>query len=80
MTAEELLKNKIYITKDGQEDVHDSLTRVKDIMIQFAKYHVEQCKKSVRIIDDPNSYTGNTGSEYPPDQVIFINYPLENIK
>jgi hypothetical protein len=58
-------------------------------MIEFAKLHVEAALKeainNVRIIDDPNSYCGNTGSEYPPDQIldtdaILNSYPLENIK
>jgi hypothetical protein len=61
----------------------------EEIMIEFAKLHVEAALKeainNVRIIDDPNSYCGNTGSEYPPDQIldtdaILNSYPLENIK
>ena len=59
------------------------------IMIEFARLHVEAALKkainNVRIIDDPNSYCGNTGSEYPPDQIldtdaILNSYPLEAIK
>lgn len=55
---------------------------------KFARYHVEKALESAskksRIIDDPNSYTGNTGSEYPPDQIVdkksILNaYPKENI-
>jgi len=62
---------------------------IRQVMIEFAKMHVEAALKeainNVRIIDDPNSYCGNTGSEYPPDQIldtdaILNSYPLENIK
>ena len=83
-TAEEFLgKNIDYVLeKDCKEDVEQA-------MIEFARLHVEaqaaSILKSVKIIDDPNSYCGNTGSEYPPDQIIDRNsilnsYPLENIK
>jgi hypothetical protein len=41
--------------------------------------------KAAKIIDDPYSYCGNTGSEYPPDQIIdrvaiANSYPLTNIQ
>lgn len=61
----------------------------EEAMIEFAKLHVTAALKeainNARIIDDPNSYCGNTGSEYPPDQIldmdaILNSYPLENIK
>ena len=46
---------------------------------------LQEAYKKARIVDDPNSYCGNTGSEYPSDQIIskesILNaYPLENIK
>lgn len=62
--------------------------RTIKIMEEFAKLHVEACKKEiaekVRIIDDPRSYCGNTGSEYPPNRIIDKNsilnaYPLTKI-
>jgi hypothetical protein len=40
--AEEYIKNKLYITQDGIEDVHDSLSNVKDVMIEFANLCVEK--------------------------------------
>ncbi len=90
MTIKEL-KNK-YAQENGYENWYDYLNHCKshgfdeseigyDDLIKFCcKYHVEQSQKRARIIDDPNSYTGNTGSEYPPDQIIKFNYSLENIK
>lgn len=64
-------------------------TYFDEAAIEFTKYHVEAAleaaAKKAKIIDDPNSYTGNTGSEYPPDQIvsdesILKAYPLTNIK
>ena len=80
-TAEEYA-NSIYQEYPVSKEIHE-------LMIGFAKLHVEAALKeainNVRIIDDPNSYCGNTGSEYPPDQILDTNailnsYPLENIK
>jgi hypothetical protein len=53
-TAEEILKDKVYITQDGIEDVHDSLSTVADVMIEFAKLHVEAALKKDSIL---NSYS-----------------------
>lgn len=79
-TAKEFLQ--IY-AKNNPEGKYDLC------MIEFAKLHVEaQAKEIVKkdeIINDPNSYCGNTGSEYPPDQIVSKNsilnaYSLTNIK
>ena len=60
-----------------------------DAMIEFAKLHVKAALKlaseKAKQIEDPYSYTGNTGSEYPADYIIdkdsILNaYPLKNIK
>jgi hypothetical protein len=78
MTAEEF-KNKNALL---------FLSNPEKIMVEFAKHHVKQAleaaNKNAKIIDDPNSYTGNTGSEYPADQIIDKNsilnaYPENNI-
>ena len=44
-TAEEILNDRVYITQDGIEDVHDSISTVAEAMIEFAKLHVEQALK-----------------------------------
>lgn len=46
MTAKELIKEKLYICKDTEEDepedIHDSLSRVEECMIEFAKHHIQE--------------------------------------
>lgn len=44
--AEEFLKSNVYITQDGEEDVHHSLYDVSEVMISFAKLHVEAALKA----------------------------------
>ena len=45
-----------------------------NLMIEFAKLHVEaalkEASEKARQIEDPHTYTGNTGSEYPTDYII----------
>lgn len=41
------------------------------------KASLDEAAKQARIIDDPNSYTGNTGSEYEPDKTVDKNSILE---
>jgi hypothetical protein len=76
-TAEDFMNSEQYEPDKGIcfEDYHgDNVAIVPDMMIEFAKLHVEAALKAAasnaRIIDDPNSYTGNTGSEYPADQMV----------
>lgn len=45
MTATELIKTHLYVTKDGIEDVQDSVEYVRDVMIKFAKHHVQEALK-----------------------------------
>lgn len=46
ITAEEFLKEKVYITNDAEdgeeESVHDSIFNVKEALTEFAKMHVEK--------------------------------------
>jgi len=73
ITAEELLNQRVYITDDGVEDVHDSLANVRDAMIEFATMHVEAAleaaEKSIKI-----------GLSRKAKDLILSAYPLENIK
>jgi len=66
-TAEEYLKEKVYITDDGIEDVHDSLSSVAEAMRNFAKMHVEAALKKASEIG------------YRQGETTF-DYLLENIK
>lgn len=40
-TAKEFLKDRVYVTQDNSEDVHDSLSTVADAMIEYAKLRVK---------------------------------------
>lgn len=89
MTAKEILERSSFLPDIEWEKEVVTVERAEDLMIEFAKQHVELALQSAnrqsRIIADPNSYTGNTGSEYPADDIVdsesILNaYPLENIK
>lgn len=43
--AKNLLNKRVYITQDDIEDVHDSVSNVIDVMVEFAKLHVEAALK-----------------------------------
>ena len=43
--AKNLLNKRVYIIQDDIEDVHDSVSNVIDVMIEFAKFHVEVALK-----------------------------------
>ena len=71
------------LEQSGQFDSYAEMAR------HYTKLHVQAAlqaaSKKAKIIDDPTSYTGNTGSEYPAGQIVDENsilsaYPLENIK
>jgi hypothetical protein len=85
-TAEEFLKNKVYITQDDIEDVHDSLSNVKECMIEFAKLHVQEALKAadekaiVTVVDyefelEPPTLIWGVDSDS-----ILNAYPLDKIK
>lgn len=80
-TAEEMA-----LQRNGGDYTH--FEEIVELMKEFAQLHVEAALKAAsekaKIIDDPTSYTGNTGSEYLPDQIVsrksILNaYPKENI-
>ena len=86
-TAEEILNDKVYITKDGIEDVHDSLSTVADVMIEFAKRHVKQAlkeaseKATVTPIDHEEISEGSFRPIWGVDDDSILNsYSLDNIK
>lgn len=53
MTAKEYIKEYLYVTKDGVEDVHDSLGAVENILIEFAKMHVKKALEAA-LEDSPH--------------------------
>lgn len=53
--------------------------------LNHTKAALKAAADKAKVVDDPYSYCGNTGSEYPPDQVVdkdsILNaYPESNIK
>lgn len=91
MTAKEFLKETSPNDNYGIRADLNSMRITKhvlEIMRRFAKYHcTEQARviiEKARTMNDPDSYCGNTGSEYPPDVIVDRNsilnaYDLNNI-
>lgn len=93
-TAEEFLKNKVYIAQDDIEDVHDSMSNVVEAMLEFTKLHVEAARKEILekstayyyiygTTDDINRIEEYdlTGLKCTIDKESILDaYPLENIK
>ena len=52
MTAEEFIREHLYITKDDVEDVHDSLGAVENILIEFAKIHVKKALEAANLLSE----------------------------
>lgn len=94
-TAEELLLEIMsclkmdYDTKQLNDNDPSLVPYLLEKINDRTKLHVQAALSAAAdnafTIDDPFAYTGNTGSEYPVDQVIskksILNaYSLENIK
>ena len=45
VSAKEFIREKLYTTKDGVEDVHDSLEDVSQARKEFARLHVQEALK-----------------------------------
>ena len=79
-TAEEILNDRVYITQDGIEDVHDSISTVAEAMIEFAILHVEAALKAKVKAMTEKSYEDSSYSMNELDSFTRNSYPLENIK
>lgn len=53
--------------------------KIKSAMKKFATKLLELAAENAIIINDPNSYCGNTGSEYFPDQIVSKQSILKTI-
>jgi len=80
MKAEELIREKSNLMIDDWEIV-------EELMIEFAKYHVEEQKKSIKktiekpLLDSYDIYlTDDWAEETTGNGLIDDAYPLENIK
>lgn len=87
MTAEELIKNKLYTTQDGEPiDVHDSISSVEEAMIEFAKYHVQEALKAaseevkLKNVKVKHELIGDVYIKEIDKNSILKSYPLKNIK
>lgn len=91
MTAEEIIDKKIYVTQDGGEDVHDSVFKVKDAMVEFAEYHVNAAIQAIIAnvqLYNAESQTGmsnfmkfNKDRDYSIDKNSILSaYSLDNIE
>ena len=85
-TAEEFLNQRVYITQDDIEDVHDSVSAVTEAIIDFTKLHVEAALKAASdkaLMEEDWRWDGeNENHVYTGiDKDSIINaYPLTNIK
>jgi hypothetical protein len=77
-TTEEYLKERLYITHDGQEDVHDSLSRVSSACRDLIMLHVTAALKAA---SEKVTYYEDESKGFAIDPNSIINaYSLENIK
>ena len=79
-TAEEILNDRVYITQDGIEDVHDSISTVAEAMIEFAKLHVEAALKVASESARLKELEVHLSDGSVDKDSILNAYPLEKIK
>lgn len=78
-TAEELILERVYVTQDGVDDVHDSVSSVADAMIEFAKLHVEAALKEASEKAKVEGYTYNLESERKDIDIYGIEMSVDEI-
>lgn len=66
-TAEELI-NKWYRPLNKLGDM--TSIQLTEAMKEYASQFIDLAAEKATTMDDPNSYTGNTGSEYPADVIV----------
>lgn len=79
-TAEKILNDKVYITQDGIEDVHDSLSTVAGAMIEFAKLHVEAALKEALESIPCLGSSSDIATYKEVEDAVLNAYPLTLIK
>jgi len=77
ITVEDYLKEKVYITQDGIEDVHDSLSTVRDAVIELIQIHVTEALRLAS--EQAESYMQHSWEKEYKEGILNA-YPLENIK
>jgi hypothetical protein len=79
MTAREYIKKYLYVTKDGVEDVHDSLGAVENVLIEFAKMHVKKALEAA-LEDSPHGSSTDIPTYEDMKFAILGAYPDSLIK
>lgn len=81
INLEEILYSKIpeEIKLEGFSFGDVDSSSIINAMKEACRRVLELAAENARIIDDPNSYCGNTGSEYPPDQIVSAKSILSTI-
>ena len=80
-TVESFLKEKLYITKDDTEDVHDSLLNVVEAVRILIGLHVgEALNEASEKADTRLEKAGYDEYRVVDKKTILNAYPLENIK
>ena len=51
-------------------DIDDVVDIMKQVQVDAYNEALEDAAKKATTCEDPNSYCGNTGSEYPPDLIV----------
>ena len=80
-TIEDYLKGRVYITQDGAEDIHDSLSNVANACRDLIELHVKAALEAANESKFPSS-VGNSLVEHTPNakQSILNVYPENLIK
>lgn len=79
-TIENFIREKVYITQDGAEDIHDSLSKVCDAVTSIVELHVTAALKAAAknaLIEHDHF---DDMAPYVSKSSILNSYPLENIK
>lgn len=79
VNLEEIL-NKHLASRTTLEVDYDDYIFIKRAMKEACRQTLELAAENATIIENPQSYCGNTGSEYPPDQIVSEESILETIK
>ena len=78
-TIEDYLKGRVYITQDGEEDVHDSLSNVVDACKDLIGLHVQAALEAASKTIRPEYLAQGTDIVVAKKKILSA-YPLNNIK
>lgn len=79
-TVEEYLKQRLYITKDGSEDVHDSLSNVCDAVKGIIQLHVTAALQEALDSIPCLGSSSDIATYEEVEEAVLNAYPLDEIK